>query len=396
MFGRWRAVKNIHPPLPMSPQESQRLLALINTSFKQQLDRHHPNTVADHTSDHLFSILSNPLFEAKPTDIRVSSSTRHGKGGTRLGIEQILGKRPVDIFKEHIVAGTATLQSAILCLRAEYKNCCRISSTAVQGEALRTSRMGSIIIQWLWSSGADECAAVLENPDFVKFIVPFLVAEKRHDRVWAWLDHLCWDWARISLSQAALRHRVYRMLLFKLVQSERYVGEGLDAAIALFIRSANKCEWKNWTETHELAAWYLTRELKEIPRATAIQDGTIESFMKASGTLSKPKTILSGCHWLYLAKIPDPDVALGYFKTVSNYGLRSKRRRDTVLIGLKTIEVLLESGRQAEASWLTDHVLKNFSCEVGSLATSDQKSKSQDLEESEERSLRSLDALAIQ
>ena len=379
----------------MSPRDSQRLLALINTSFKQELDRHHPTTVADHTSDHLYSILSNPLFEAKTTDVTASSSTRHGKGGNHLGIGQILVKRPVDLLKEHIVAGTATLQSAILCLQAEYNSCC-MSSAAVHVEALRTSRIGSIVIQWLWSSGADECGAFLGNPDFIRLIVPFLVAEKRHDRVWTWFDHLRLDWTRTSLlSQAASKHRDYSMLLLQLVRSEIIVGDGLDAAIALFIRSANECGGKDRKPTHKLAAWYLTNALKGIPRATAIQDSTIRSFMEASGTLSKPKTLLSGCHWVHLAKIPDPDIALKYFVTVSCDRLRPKKRRHVVPMGLKTIEVLLESGRQAEACWLMDHIRKNFSWEVGALATSDREPKSQGLEEAEERSLRSLDALAI-
>jgi hypothetical protein len=380
----------------MSPRESQRLLALINTSFQQELDRHHPPTVADHTSDHLYSILSNPLFEAKPTDTRVSSSTRHGEGGNRLGVGQILVKRPVDIFKEQIVAGTATLQSAILCLQAESKNCYYMSSAALRANALRTSRIGSIIIQWLWSSGADECGAFLENSEFVRLIVPFLVAEKRHDLVWTWFDHLRSDFTHtISLSQAALKQRDYRMLLLELVKSEIFVGEGLDAAIALFIRSANECEWKDRNSTQKLAAWYLTYVLKGIPGAAAIKDDTIRYFMEASGTLSKPNTLLSGCHWVYLAKMPDPNIALRFLKTVSPDKLRSKRRQTVIRMGLKTIEVLLESGRQAKASWLMDYVQKNFSQEVGSLGTSDLKPKSQGLEEAEERSLRSLDALAI-
>ena len=396
----WKAlISKIHPPLPMSPRESQRLLTLLNTSFKQQLDRHHPTSLEDHTGLHLHSILSNPLFDVRSNNRKASFSTRDGKGGKCLGLAQDLAKRPMDIFKEQISAGTATLQSAMLCLQAEYK-ICLASPTATMANAMRTSRTGSIMLEWLWCSGTESSGTFLGNVDFTRLIVPFLVAEKRHDRIWHWLQIL--RSGLTSASSPPLRASIeknHRNLLLELVKSEITVGEGLDAAIALFIRSVNESEQEivNGIAMHRSAAWYLTNVLKGIPKAVAIQDDMIQSFMEAAGTMRKPNILLSACHWVHLAKKPDPKVALGYFKHQLSYdGTPSKKRLHIVLLGLKTAEVLLEGVCQAEALWVMDHLQTNFGKEIGSFATSDQDRQSQRiLEEAEESSLRSLDALAI-
>src|SRR5690348_15716553 len=83
----------IHPQLPLSPRESQQLLTLLTTSFRAHLDREHPlpessqnrhtqkptgsnarraSSPAQATSSyasatqHIDSILTNPLFAVKP------------------------------------------------------------------------------------------------------------------------------------------------------------------------------------------------------------------------------------------------------------------------------------------------------------------------------------------
>ena len=397
----WKAiVSKIHPPLSMTPRESQRLLTLLNTSFKQQLDRHHPTTIESYTALHLRSILTNPLFDSRPSNGGVSLSTDYGKGIKSLGLVQDLVNQPMDIFKEQVAAGTATMQSALLCLQAEYKNCLA-SPAATMVDAMRTSGTGSIILGWLWSSGTESSGSFLANRPFIKLLVPFLVAEKQHDRIWHWLHFLGSELS--SASSSPLRNSLEKShcyTLMELIKSEVTVGGGLDAAIATFVRlvggSGPRVEKR--TATHGHAVWYLTKMLKGNPKAADLRDGVIRSFMEAAGTLRKPTTLLSACHWVHLAKRPDPNVALLYFRNRLSYdGIQSRKRLQTVLLGLKSAEVFLERGCQAEALWVMDHLQTNFSKEIGLSATTDlNQSLQRTSEDAEESSLRLLDALAIQ
>ena len=62
----WKSLlSKLHPPLPLTSKDSVKILALLNASFRQQLDRQRPAEYPDtehYTNTHLQSILTNPLF----------------------------------------------------------------------------------------------------------------------------------------------------------------------------------------------------------------------------------------------------------------------------------------------------------------------------------------------
>lgn len=401
----WRSlVSKIHPPLPISPRDSHRLLALLNSSFKQQLERYHPTCIERDAGLHLRSLLSNPLFQAKPSDkLRLSVSGRR-KGEQALDVLQNLVKRPADIFKEQMHAGRANLDMAKLCLRAEQRNC--LASPIELGDALSSSGIGSLILEWLWASGLESSRAFVADWDFVSSLVPFLVAEKQQNRIFQWLQQSD-SIAQVATLRGLNAHAIKDSsnLLLQLISAEVKYGEGLESAINTFSNIVNEGQHhgSRYQRLHNAAAWYLTVALTDAHVAAKIDKSIVGEFKKSVMVISRPRTLILAYHSVYLAKNPRPDVALSYLQGLTpDYRFPRSKRPHVVLLGLKAAEIFLGKGRDYEAMWLMEYLQTNFRDEVGADGSSEDRYRLQgssvvgeDPAREEEKTLRSLDTLAI-
>jgi len=402
----WKSlVSKIHPPLPMSPRESQRLLSLLNTSFKQQLDRYHHASSEQDAGLHLRSILSNPLFEAKPSSGAWIHADGRRKSKSALSVLRTLVKRPREIFKEQIAAGTATLDMAKLCLRAEHRNCLG-SPNAQLGDALSSSGIGSLVLEWLWASGLENSKAFLTNWDFVRHLVPFVVAEQKQDRMWGWVQR------RRTISRGTSlpgldthATKDWSNLLLQIISAENTYGRGLDSATNMFIGSMDDSQHggTGHQRLHNAAGWYLTIALGNAQKTVQTDWTMVQRFTKAVKTFSRPSSLIVAYHSVYLAKDPNPDVALNYLRGFSpDHRFPKSKTTGVVSLGLKAAEMFLEKGRNCEALWLMEYLQTNFRSEIGAHASPEQlpSVESSFAEENksleEEETLRSLDTLAIQ
>ena len=342
----WKTlVSKIHPPLPMTPQESQRLLALLNTSFMQQFDQHRPSNLEEHAGLHLQSILTNPLFSASPRSSHEATalSIPSGRSDKSTGLVREFVKRPMDILKERISAGTATFQTAKTCLQAEARNCLA-SSAATVGDAMRASNAGSIILDWLSASRAETLGTLLEQSQFFRLLLGFLVAEKRYDRMWSWLQILQSDLdvghrphSRISM------RKTYNRLLLTFIKSEVSLGDGIDAATAIFVRAMYEA-LPNQEGVGTSSAWYLTRKFMRLHKPAPLNHTTIRAFMEAAGTSHKPNTLMSVCHWVYLAETQDLTVALRYLESLQPGKPSHDRKLNVSLMALEAARSLFKEG----------------------------------------------------
>ena len=342
----WKTlVSKIHPPLPMTPQESQRLRALLNTSFKQQLDQHLPSNLEEHAGLHLQSILQNPLFAASSRSRHEATalSISRGRSDRSAGLVQELVKQPMDMLKERISAGTATFQTAALCLQAEARNCLA-SSAATVGDAMRASNTASTILDWLWASHAETLGTLLEHSHFFRLLLGFLIAEKRHDRVWSWLQTL-----ESNIDTAPTPHsrysidKTYNRLLLAFIKSEVWVGDGIDAATGIFVRAISEGQPKK-EGVGASSAWYLTRLLMGDQKPAQLNYTTIRAFMEATGTARKPNTLMSVCHWVYLAETQDLTVAVRYLESLQPGTPSHDRKLDVSLTAMEAAKSLFQEG----------------------------------------------------
>lgn len=397
----WQSlVSKIHPPLSMSPRESARLLALLNTSFKRQLDRQHPSGIPDsehHTDIHLRSILTNPLFDAKSTVRRTGSMTK------TLGRVQDLMKRPMDVFTEQVSEGTATLQTARFCLQVQYNNCLASPDTTL-ANSMRASRAGTIVLKWLSSSGLETSRQLFESQELLGLLVGFLVAERQNDQISLWIRRL---YDERSHDQLPGRGLSYRKLFLAFVKAEVTTGQGLESATTWFIQIARELRSSEivnhglYTELYNIAN-YLTLQLINIPKTAKLQASTLDPLMELTHTITigcRPFSRLAAFQSAYLARRPRPNAALHYFRELPSHQiakLSPPGRTQTIFLGLKAAELCLDRGRQAEAIQIMDFLQTYFGSEVGSHGSSKRApSPEGSSHEAEDRSLRQLDSLAI-
>ena len=398
----WRSlVSKIHPQLPLNPRESQKLLSLLKSSFRQQLDREHPVVLSESrhaTDDHLQSILKNPLFEAEPRKRRLSSDLSNG---SQLGRTQELLERPLDYFKAQVIAGTATLDTAEACLSVQFDKL-SVPFGPSSKVSVRSSDTGSIILSWLWSSGLAESKAFLQNERFMGLLMPFLVVEGRGDLVWRWLMQLQPRLDHTTSSTYFVRHRY---MFFKIIESEAKFGAGVVSSLNLFMQRLSEVRslpepFRYITKgLFDRAGIYLCKELAQASESNIAEVGRYDALYQTVDSWSSRAFYHRGLMELNHPQNPIAVSALIYLKGCSPERLD---RKHTVQLGLKTAEVLLSKDSQAETAWVFDYLSTHCGEELG--ISSKTGSSSKDLthnlthkettvKEEEESSLRSLEAL---
>lgn len=393
----------IHPPLPVSVRESQRLLSLLNASFKQQLNREH---LADSSSNehyanrHLQSILTDPLFSAKPRKPASSSDkSKSQSNGKRLGQLQNHMKQPMDAFKERVSQGTADLGTAKFFLNIQNK-ACLASPAATLRETMKSCGAASTMLQWLWSSGMEETGEFLKDRDFVDILVSFIVAEGKRSRVLGWL-YRCYSPEETpfsSLHESDL-HRIPGSLFKRLIQEEIKIGNGLESAITLFLGAIAFLRSSGSTKSSMQfgtvgAAWTIVR----LPEAARLEPSIIQPFLETMRNF-RCDPLLNAYLCVYLQKQPDPQPALTFFQTLAATKAiengTDRRRLHIVLLGLRAAELFLQYGRQTEALWIMEYLQTYFAQELGSSRLKVRRHFTFK-DEPEEKSLFLLDSLAVQ
>lgn len=391
-----RLVSKIHPPLPMSPRESARLLALLKASFKQQLDQRPENLPNnEHRTDlHLRSILNNPLFDNKSSHKITRSMDQP------FGSMQDLMKRPMDVFREQASAGTASLQTARFCLQAEY-NKCLASPHMELSETMRASQAGTTILDWLWALGLEQSGEVFRHDGFLSLLSRFIITEWQHERVLQWLRRLRHE-ATQTLSEE--RFKQHHILLVHFIKSELSTGQGLQSATAFLTNLVHETVHefpttsKLRTPLHSVAS-ILIEKLSSLQKTAELQSTTLNPLIDAIESFSHPGSYIHGLKDMHLAQDRSPDSALLYFEGLSSVRLArytpTKRSR-IITTGLQTAELCVTLNRQTDAMYMMEFLQRNFEDEIGSPSSDrDTRTVNQSTDKAERQSLRLLDNLAI-
>lgn len=178
-------ISKLHPPTPVTAQESQKLLRLLDTSFKQKLNANHPSPrpVADTPSSevpllgtseatalHLNSVLHHPLLEASKSPGAVEASRCQSA---------------VSRFTEAVESGS--VDNLLL------QTCCKQYLHGLQlGDRVAPHlKLGDKIDAWLASVSDAEKAHFLVQPSYtIPFVLPVMYRDKLEQVVWGWLHTL--------------------------------------------------------------------------------------------------------------------------------------------------------------------------------------------------------------
>ena len=359
----------------MDRQETQTVLAALKSSFQQHLDREHPAPRSEDTrmvDGHISSILRNPLFSHKPK--RRISHPNHFDGHVESFSQlRYLMKRPMDHFKDEIAAGTATIESAKMCLITELQKALALPDEA-RRDALKSSEAVSIVLHWVWSLPEHGAGSFLLDSALFKRLAPFLNAGHEH-LIWQWIKQLQMELGGElhGIKRRGVRYMQGAILLYFLESEVRY-GLDLDSAINMFLRGVRGISsWSGVTEKDrhavlERAGRYLTIHIMENSKSDPGISTRVNSLIDTADIWSSTAGVHRALLGLYCPKSANIDAAFDALKQlnirwISRQG--SKNRRDILRLSLMTAELFLSTGSEAKAIWVMAFLQEYFPTEIG-------------------------------
>ena len=415
----------IHPPLSLNPGDSQKLLVLLTTSFRAHLDREHGKSSVSKISAadvHLQSLLDNPLFSVS-TQSKLNSKPggmyKYRAASALRDVQNFKGNT-VESFRQHVGAGTASIDLAKLCIEDYLKSFRGVNSERLSSKL--SSDVSIAILQWLWSSGLEDSLEFLKDSKFVTLITPVLLVDGRDRIVHNWLSRLRLQLQTVQLNTLEDAHvrdnlHVQSNIVYSMTASEFKYGSGLNGALGGFLENVDSAsKWvgtsKDLRQAHpsvfdarrvlHRAGSYLIHRFTHLPATSLIDSKNFERLFGSAESWSRNASLARAQLALLHPVSPDPSLSLQYIhkdmRVVNQYyGHRQNLR--AVNLCLSTSRMLLSQGHNADAEWVLNFVQKSFPREIGNLdqdlrtASAEQKRESAILKV--ESGLRQLEAMAL-
>jgi hypothetical protein len=347
----------IHPPLPLTPRESQKLLTQLTGSFQQQLDQEHPpwnsSTKIQPTDAHISAILASPLLR------RPSSTSKKQPRGTDyvsgVGKAQNLLQDPLEHLSTQIAAGQATISSATYCLETHQKNLETFGSHSTIRKLFGEREPATVVLNWLWASGLDESMEFVHNTDFLRSLIPSMIAENKVAKVWTWFARLQGSLTPTSPTDDEESVTAMGTLLKLLFWARIKHQQSFDGALKDFAQSITLLDSTNEQTIQEVlrpAVGMLSRHLLQHP--TTAFDPSLYAFVLDNVLQWRPavakNTIIAARLALFGAR-PTASLAVQY--------LKNKETRYTPapvvlesLMGIQASKVAAETKDNPSAKWL--------------------------------------------
>lgn len=409
----------IHPPLPITPRDSQRLLSLLSASFRAQLDKEHGkassgNSIA--TDNLLRSILTSPLLGLpQQQGLSPQNGAQQKHGGAlvgRPGLNQGLKMSPIEQFKRDITAGSDSIRVARHYLSAHLRNRSALAKNK-HDSGTPSSSPGTTIINWLWSSGHEENMKFLKDWSFTRVLVSFLVAEGRALHAWNWFRLVQLELQQDSSGQASIeiinkKTKLQTHLLKSLIWSEMIYGPGLNGALKAFVDAFDESSHYDATandvaeRVFQPTGSLLLQQLMEMDSTAAIDPHVIDKLLQRVKSWSRYCERDRACLLLLHPRFPNPYPVLAYIQksiTGSKPPVGACRHSAfAAALYLKASELLIIEGNHQDAQWVLEHARDAFPQDFGlhrpGAKPAEEKIEQDDRLTFERASLQQLDALA--
>ncbi|WYZ42614.1 hypothetical protein EsH8_VI_000313 [Colletotrichum jinshuiense] len=364
------AIPSIHQPLPLSTRESQKLLNVLKTSFRQNLDKEHgwtsetPESSASQasakqssssrdshrrpTDRHLRAILSNPLFKSgvQPSNIALATP-----------------RDPMDVFDEAVSRGMMTRKAATGCLRTKHQKILQSSALSVQ-DVMLASAAGLRVVQWLRSSGEERTLDFVTDQHFVNELLPFMVAEGLEEVAWEWADRMV-----RGEGPADENSKIVGSLLSSLVTAKSNLEDrNLDTAFSAMLRA--DATWKADPQLPDILlrpwrvlSWRSTVEAWKRPLPSA---ALFESYVGTASHIRRPLRLDRAHLELHHPTNPNHERALQFLqdKRLGNLESNSSLVTRVIFMGMDAVSHLTRLGRTTEAESLLRLLQSRFSEEL--------------------------------
>lgn len=372
----------IHPQLPLTPRESQQLLNLLTTSFRSHLDREHPTAPSepalpststeiakiehgrrapssyDSASEHIGSILSNPLFARRPQ-----------RRGSDSAAADVL-KDPFAWFLDQVALGTADVAKASLCMdmlsRTQPKSARRNSSSD------RTQRPASTVADWLRNSGEETSKDFMvisttpnggARPSLALKLVPMLLAEGNQAPLWRWFSYKSDQLGNLTTGQFA-EFRVH--LLKQMIVAARNRDEAFSMFLCAYrIIKANSASTSGLgLKSLQVVGGRLVNQIVASPEVPCTPELYEEFALSTQDWLRSWKPAVQAMLCLYHPTQPDPQPGLRLIKDpngIIRHALPNKsRQRFLVRLCLGVAQQLIKEEKFADAQVAMEFTKNHF------------------------------------
>ena len=400
---RWQSlVSKIHPPLPITSRDSAKLLKLIQTSFQKHLRQRYPNsgdTTESYTSQHFESILSHPLLQQRTNASAQKAGSRDSRSLSSL---QEWMNEPLEVFRNKIIQGSASMESAKLCLRLQLRKCQR-SPTLTLGNAMANASVSTVIKEWLWSSGLEENGSFLEDQDFVEPLIGFLVAEQRYGvllKWFSWLRLRTHDSKFTSITGRA-RESTQSRLLLSMMKAEYKYGAGLGGAMFHFIQNFSRNQKSgNRQKEHILrpAGLYLSKMLAEVEKPGELPPDTLQSFLRSTETWAGSHSLIAAWQQAFRPDIPSADSTIRYVANLRKGdldGFNQATRYMFIRLSIRAAEICITDNQHNHALAIMDLLRKHFAKEIGAKSEANYEASRVSPSADHEQTLHGLENIAI-
>ncbi|KAK4547604.1 hypothetical protein LTR36_000561 [Oleoguttula mirabilis] len=405
----------LHPQLPLSSKESQRLLTALTSSFRQHLDEVHPrpatedgrqkpgsggasktSTHAMHSSaaladKHLASVLMNPLLTKASGGVKKADQDF---ANAQVELQKNPAKDPISLLEEYHEKGAATVPIARLCLEIFTKSLDGLPEGMQQKETTECGA-GRRTLLWLWKSEQYKQAAFVDDKTFISLLVPLLMKEGHEEYLWEWiqLDQALAEGESTAKHGRPMYHRYLwkGRLLSEMVNTKlgppHRERKSADAALAIYSRG---CKLKlsapdgNHMEHLPLAqaATSLGRAFRAsqqdyrctdpklyeefIDTVVYSQDKVPEynELQRADLWLqhpTKPRALPAFKFWQQLFNDPHPCwQRFGSFVRQGAMKVEGQKALNWYMMMVRATALLLEQGCSEEAAWMEGRILEVF------------------------------------
>ena len=278
--------------------------------------------------------------------------------------------QPLDAFQQGVSTGTASKETAKICLELQLRKCLDASITE-PGAVIDTEDTGSAMLSWLWSSGMEESGQYLKDPRFISLLTIFLVIEQRYDIIYKWFSQLQNQGVGLANRSSQKWQTTQPGLLVQLVRSEMAYGTGLGAAMVHFTQYFHRKGTDSASMDMKIyapAGNFLAHKLADSGRAAAVPKDILSSFMETARGWADPVSLASVILHVYHPDKPRADIALRSLKQLTPDKLdrfSSSHRHDLIHASLKAAELLLARNQETGARWIMNFIQTHFADEVG-------------------------------
>ncbi|PUU76620.1 hypothetical protein B9Z19DRAFT_1129455 [Tuber borchii] len=319
----------LHPQLPLTPLERNRLLGLVKDSFRQQLN----SVPTPPTDSHVGNLLVTLPF----------STSLDG----RKGLEKI-NEDPIGVFEQQVLTGRATLGLAGLCL-----------NKYVEGIKAKRWRVGEEsalgrVLEGLQKSGLVTKINAITNSPITQPIVGTLVAEGRETKI---ID---------LLSTASISDREkLRILQFAIVAMES--KDGIGKAVEMFEKSLRTFGNKKYQYGEfQPVGLQLCRKVKDGESNKQL----LEKLVSSAELWAKSPFMEAAIHLRFGRRT---DTAINYFLSLDKdgnefWGSKNKNwYHRSAKMGLELGMVCIERENWEDAATITDIIRRRFCGRVAGL-----------------------------